>query len=100
MEDYMTDASTIPQDSVARDRFDARQATRIWGSELASTWAVKRLLESGYYRATGREIPTARDRNVPFRRVILWAAVSAAAVAIANVVADRVVLRPRQPLDT
>ena len=64
----------------------------------SGSWAVRRALESGYHRATGRALPTARDRDVPFRRILVWAAVSAAAVAVANVVVDRVVLRPTLPL--
>ena len=67
--------------------------------EAAASWAVRRALESGYHRATGAALPTARDRDVPFRRIVVWAAVSAAAVAVANVVVDRVVLRPTLPRD-
>lgn len=73
------------------------QAAKVWLGEAAASWAVRRALESGYHRATGRALPTARDRDVPFRRIMVWAAVSAAAVAVANVVVDRVVLRPTLP---
>ena len=75
------------------------QAAKIWLGEAAASWAVRRALESGYHRATGAVLPTARDRDVPFRRIVVWAAVSAAAVAVANVVVDRVVLRPSLPRD-
>ncbi len=75
------------------------QAAKIWLGEAAASWAVRRALESGYHRATGAALPTARDRDVPFRRIVVWAAVSAAAVAVANVVVDRVVLRPTLPGD-
>ena len=68
-------------------------AVKIAISESAASWVVRRSLESGYHRATGHLPPTARDRNVPFRRILVWAAVSAAAVAVANVAVDRFVLR-------
>jgi hypothetical protein len=63
--------------------------------EMAATWVVRKGLDSGFRRATGHSAPTARDPDVPYRRIIAWAAVTAAAVAAANIVADRVVLRPR-----
>jgi hypothetical protein len=67
--------------------------------EMVVTWAVRRTLNVSYRRAIGRPVPTARDPDVPFRRIVLWAAVAAAAVAAAHVVVDRVVLRPKQPVD-
>ena len=77
-----------------RQKAEARtQSARVWSAEAVATWTVHRLLESGYKLATGREPPTARDRNVPLRRVLTWAAVSAAVVAVADVTADRFVLR-------
>ena len=65
--------------------------------ESAATWAVRRTLESAYHIATGREPPTARDRDVPFRRILAWAAATAAAVAVANVAVDRFALRHEPP---
>jgi hypothetical protein len=65
--------------------------------ESAASWAVRRSLESGYHLATGSQPPTARDHNVPFRRIVAWAAVSAAAVAVANVAVDRFALRREPP---
>jgi hypothetical protein len=75
-------------------------STRIAVVEMAVTWLVRRMLDLAFQRATGHEPPTARDRGVPFRRIMAWAAVTAAAVAAADVIADRVVLRsrPRYPL--
>jgi hypothetical protein len=61
--------------------------------QMVVTWAVQRAMSSGYRTLTGREEPTARDATVPFRRVIVWAAASAAAVAVSNVAVDRLVLR-------
>ena len=74
---------------------DVGQAVKVSVSEMGSTWVVRRSLEFAYRRVTGRELPTARDRNVPFRQVIVWASVTAAAIAAANVMADRLALRPK-----
>ena len=89
----MAEGIASPGGIAARETAHA-QAAKVWLGEAAASWAVRRALESGYHRATGRALPTARDRDVPFRRIMVWAAVSAAAVAVANVVVDRVVLRP------
>ena len=56
---------------------------------LAAAAAVRRLLDSGYRRVTGSAPPRANDRSVPMSRVLLWAATTAAAVAVATVVVDR-----------
>ena len=92
MEDPVADGVASPGGIAAREAAHA-QAAKVWLGEAAA-WAVRRSLESGYHRATGRALPTARERDVPFRRVMVWAAVSAAAVWVANVLVDRVVLRP------
>ncbi len=63
--------------------------------QVAATWGVQRALVLGYRRIMGAEPPTARDRGVPLGRILSWAAASAAAVAVASVVVDRVALRPR-----
>ena len=70
-----------------------RMTVKIAVVESAASWLVRRAMESGYRKATGQAPPTARDQGAPLRRILVWAAVSAAAVAVANVVADRVVLR-------
>jgi hypothetical protein len=74
-----------------------RQAMKVAALEGASTYVVHRALEFGYRRATGRELPTARDRNVPFRQVLVWATVTAAAVTAATVIVDQVALRREPP---
>lgn len=70
-----------------------RLDVRLWAAEAAASWAVRRLIEVGYRRRTGSDLPTARDRAVPLHRVLLWTAVTAAAVAMADAAVDRVVLR-------
>jgi hypothetical protein len=81
------------------EEVQTNQAVELWVLEAAATWAVRRALESGYHQATGRPLPTARDRAAPFRQVLLWAAVTAAAIAAADVIVDQLVLRPRQTKD-
>jgi len=78
-----------------------RVDVRLWVAEAAATWLVRRAFEIGYRGATGRDLPTARDRSAPLRRVLVWTAATAAGVAIADAVVDRVVLRsqPLVPLD-
>ena len=82
----------------AGPRSKARRAVKVAVLESAASWAVRRTLESAYQVATGRKPPTARDRDVPFRRILAWAAATAAAVAVANVAVDRFALR-REPPD-
>jgi hypothetical protein len=65
--------------------------------QTAATWAVRTSLESGYRRVTGRPLPTARDRDTPFRQVFVWATITAAAVAAATVIVDQWVLRTKVP---
>jgi hypothetical protein len=52
---------------------------------------VRRALESGYKRVKGSPPPRANDRSTPMGQVLLWAAVTATAVAVASVVVDRLV---------
>lgn len=70
-----------------------RQAMKAAALESAATYVVRRGLELGYRRATGRELPTARDRDAPFRQVLVWATVTAAALSAATVIVDQVALR-------
>jgi Protein of unknown function (DUF4235) len=74
-----------------------RLAVKVAALEGAATYVVRRALEFGYRRATGRELPTARDRNVPLREVLVWATVTGAALAAATVIVDQVALRRESP---
>jgi len=74
-----------------------RQSMRVAAVEAAATYVVRRALEFGYRGATGRELPTARDRNVPFRQVLVWATVTGAALAAATVIVDQFALRRESP---
>jgi ABC-type uncharacterized transport system permease subunit len=84
--DTRSDSLQTPTDGL-------RTAVKIAVVQSAASWLVRRVMESGYQRATGHSPPTARDQGVPLRQILVWAGVSAAAVAVANVVADRIVLR-------
>ena len=52
-------------------------------------WAVRTLLEKAYTASKGSPPPKASDPDASLRQVILWAAATAAAVAVVNVVVDR-----------
>jgi hypothetical protein len=62
-------------------------------AEIGATWGVRKAMDSVYRRSTGSEPPRARDTDASFRKVLMWAAVSAAALAVVNVVIDRVTAR-------
>ncbi len=70
-----------------------RQAMKVAVVELAATWAVQRAMGLAYRKVTGQQEPSARDSGVPLTRILVWAASTAAAVAITNVLVDRVALR-------
>ena len=56
---------------------------------IAATWVVQRVMSSGYRAFTGKEPPHASDRNQSLARVFLWAAATAATIAVLNVAIDR-----------
>ena len=56
---------------------------------IGATWLVRKVLDSGYKAATGKQPPHASDPGQSMMRIILWAATSAAAIAVVNVVIDR-----------
>jgi hypothetical protein len=56
---------------------------------LAATWAVRKAMDAAYTRATGSEPPRASDPQASMRRILIYAAVTAAAVAVVNVAVDR-----------
>jgi len=84
----------VPEELALADEPDLRISLRVMVVQMAATWAVQQALQLGYRRITGRTMPSALDSDVPLHRIFRWAAVSAAAVAVANVAVDRLVLRP------
>jgi hypothetical protein len=64
---------------------------------LAATWAVRKAMDAAYTRATGAPPPRASDPHASMRRILVYAAVTAAAVAVVNVAVDRLTApRPHQ----
>jgi Protein of unknown function (DUF4235) len=90
------DAAKAVQDALADvdpdDLVEPSTATRIAAPLIAlgATWLVREILERGYVRATGNQPPHASDPSQRMSRIILWAAATAAAVAVVNVVIDRI----------
>lgn len=92
----VTITATDPKNSTTGNGLDVtavRRAVKVAALEALATYLVRRSLELGYRQFTGRELPTARDRNVPFRQVMVWATVTGAALSAATVVVDQFALR-------
>ncbi len=62
---------------------------------FAASWVVRKAMESVYHRRTGHEPPKANDPDASMRQVIVWAVATAAALAVVNVVVDRLASRPK-----
>ncbi|MEO6822358.1 MAG: DUF4235 domain-containing protein [Candidatus Nanopelagicales bacterium] len=62
-------------------------------AEIGAMWGVRKTLDSIYRRSTGSEPPRANDPAASLRKVLMWAAVSAAALAVVNVIIDRATAR-------
>ena len=56
---------------------------------LGATWVVRKAMDAAYTRATGAPPPRASDPQASMRRILVYAAVTAAAVAVVNVAVDR-----------
>lgn len=56
---------------------------------LGAAWAVQKALETVYVKVTGTRPPHAGDPDASMRRILMWAAATAAAVAVVNVAIDR-----------
>ena len=50
---------------------------------------MQRGLSAAYTKATGNQPPRASDPDASLRRIVVWAATTAVAVAVVNVVIDR-----------
>jgi hypothetical protein len=62
-------------------------------ASLAAGWGVRKAMDSAYRRSTGNPPPRAGDPDASLRKVLLWAAMTAAVLAVANVVIDRLAAR-------
>ncbi len=85
-----TDDTQIPG-SVDGELVEASTAAKLAAPFLAlgAAWAVRKAMEAVYVRSTGTRPPNAGDPDASMRRVIIWAASTAAAIAIINVAIDR-----------
>ena len=57
---------------------------------LAATWLVRKAMDTAYQQATGHTPPRANDPAVTMRRALMWAATTAAVIAVTEVVIYRV----------
>lgn len=60
---------------------------------MAATWAVRKVLDSGYRRLRGHNPPSAHDPNASFANAVMWAAITAATAAVVEVSVFRLVSR-------
>jgi hypothetical protein len=56
---------------------------------MGATWGVRKVLDSAYRKKTGKEPPHARNPDTSMMKVIAWAAVTAATLAVVQVIIDR-----------
>lgn len=56
---------------------------------MGATWGVRKILDSAYRKKTGKEPPHARNPDTSMMQVIAWAAVTAATLAVVQVMIDR-----------
>ncbi|TAK69479.1 MAG: DUF4235 domain-containing protein [Actinomycetota bacterium] len=60
---------------------------------IAATWGARQALGAGYRKATGTPPPRNEDIEVPLRKVLIFAVLSAVAASVANVLITRAVTR-------
>ncbi len=58
---------------------------------MAATWAVRKMLNSGYAKVAGHRAPAPDDSSVSFGSALAWAAVTAASAAVVEVAVYRVI---------
>lgn len=56
---------------------------------IGATMLARKLMTTGYERATGRHAPAPRDPAVSFGRALVWTAVTAATAAVVEVAVYR-----------
>jgi Protein of unknown function (DUF4235) len=87
----MSDQTDAPAPMEEGEIVDAPTAAKIIAPLLAigATWAVQKGLSAVYTKTTGHQPPRANDPDASLRRIVVWAATTAVAVAVVNVVIDR-----------
>jgi hypothetical protein len=60
---------------------------------MTATWAVRKMLDSGYRKALGRKAPVADDPTVNLGNALIWSAITAASAAVVEVAVYRIISR-------
>jgi hypothetical protein len=86
-----TTLEAVPDEVEAEVPLEQSTAAKLVGpiATLLVAGLVRRALEGGYKRVRGTPPPRANDRSASLSHVLMWAAVTATAVAVASVVVDR-----------
>lgn len=88
------DESTGPTDTTARASSTGMAAKVLAPAvSVAAGWGVRRALDGAYRRSTGNPPPRAGDPDASLRKALLWAATTAAVLAVVNVIIDRLAAR-------
>jgi len=92
LDDALAEAGYPPTDAEGTELVEAPRSATLMAPfvALGATWAVRELMEKVYQKATGKKPPHASDPDQTMGRVIMWAATTAAAVAVVGVIIDRV----------
>ncbi|MBU6213829.1 MAG: DUF4235 domain-containing protein [Actinomycetales bacterium] len=64
---------------------------------LTAAWGVRKALSAAYRKRTGRTPPRGLGDGTPIRHALLWSAVSAAALAIVEVLVERLFRHTQTP---
>lgn len=64
-----------------------------------ATMLVRKVLQTGYRKLTGDEVPDARDPQVRFARALAWTVVTASTSAVVEVAVYRYANKRSQHLD-
>lgn len=60
---------------------------------LGATWGVRKALDNGYQRFTGRSAPNANDTQISLGSALAWAAITAASAAVVEVAVFRFIAK-------
>ena len=92
LDDALVEAGYPPTDADGTELVEAPTSAKLMAPFIAlgATWAVRELMEKIYKKATGKNPPHASDPDQTMGGIIMWAATTAAAVAVVGVVIDRV----------
>jgi hypothetical protein len=85
--------TTVDDDLIddADDLVEASTVVKIAAPVIAfgAAWIVRKAMETAYTKATGHAPPKVSDPDARMVRIIVWAAATAATIAVVNVAVDR-----------